>query len=161
MKLIYSLLIMIICISLIAIIGCQWTLDNPSDSHAQEYTVRSEASLSVESKSPYYKNDTISVWGGIRSMPVEKSGLVNQYRWDFGNDGIVDTILNKTGVVKIPLPKTGKYSVSLQLTDALGYISSTNVTITVLPKMKLDTIPIDTISPPLSLIHISEPTRRS
>ncbi|NLL14649.1 MAG: hypothetical protein GX267_14695 [Fibrobacter sp.] len=123
----FSLLILICCLFTIVINGCIWSLDNPSDSHSNEYTVKSEASISIESEGPFYQNEEILVWGGVKSKPVEESGLVCQYQWDFGNDGTVDTVLYKSSLLKVPLKQSGKYSISLHLYDALGYVSSAAV----------------------------------
>lgn len=139
------LLILTSCISAIIITGCIWSLDNPSDSHYEEFTVKSEASISIQSKGPYYQYQEISVWGGVKSKPVQDSGLVSMYQWDFGNDGTIDTILYSPSVLNVPLKKSGKYSISLHLHDRAGYVSSALTTINVSSPEKLD-IDIDLFS---------------
>jgi hypothetical protein len=127
-------------LTLAVIGGCDWRLDNPSDSSAREFTVKSEATISVIDKGPYYQFDTVSFSGGITSQPVEDSSLVKKYDWDFGNDGTYDTTLYNSAVLKIPLYKQGTYTVSIKLTDDLGNTSRAVASLNVQPRFKADEV---------------------
>jgi hypothetical protein len=120
--------------------GCNWPLDNPSDRWSSDYTVKSEASISVNTKGPYYQFDTVSFTGGVTSLPVEKAALVRKYEWDFGNNGKIDTVLGTPATFRVPVYRSGSYSVAIRLTDKAGYISEHVATIFVLPRFKLDII---------------------
>ena len=130
--------------------GCDWSLNNPSDSKSSTYTVKSEASLSVSGRGPYYQFDTISFHGKVSSKSVEKADLVRMYEWDFGNDGTIDTTVAAACTMRIPVYTSGTYSVALRLTDRLGSTSEAVKSVLVLPRFRLDLvlpdfdIPIDT-----------------
>jgi hypothetical protein len=131
---------------------CTWSLENPSDSNSEKYTVESKAFISVVGTGPYYQFDTITFKGGLTSSAVEKKGLVHRYEWDIGNDGRVDTVLYKTDVLKVVATDTGKLTVAIRLIDGAGYFSRNKVSISVISntlKVPVDTpilIPVDTSS---------------
>jgi hypothetical protein len=129
-----------VCVSVLVTTGCMGPFDNPSDSHSSTFTVKSEACISVVSNSPIFQFDTISFTGGITSEPVNKAGLVRKYDWDFGNDGKIDTTLTTPATLRIPVRRSGTYSVALQLTDSLGYTSKAVSEIVVIPRFKAEVI---------------------
>ncbi len=122
------------------LLNCTGPLDNPSDSKASAFTVKSKATVSPVFAGPYYQFDTVAFAGGITSEPVERAGLVKEYAWDFGNDGDYDTILDRSDTLRIRLADTGDYSVAVRLRDALGNFSYAMTTITVIPKFKIEVV---------------------
>ncbi|HEX2960117.1 MAG TPA: hypothetical protein VHO70_25005 [Chitinispirillaceae bacterium] len=126
-----SILNMILIGCCILCAGCTWPLENPSDSESSKCTVESAAFITAVEQGPYYQNSKVRFRGGITSDAVEKKGLVQRYEWDFGCDGIVDTVLYKTDLLWATLEDTGKYSVSIRLVDRAGYSSWSKVTINV------------------------------
>ncbi len=125
-------------LSVIVLLRCMWSLDNPSDSHSSAFTVESKALIYCNSNGPFFQFDTISFFGGVSSKPVEEAGLVTRYQWDFGNDGAIDTTLFSNANIKIPILHAGTYSVAIRLIDQLGNTSEDVKTIFVLPRFKVD-----------------------
>jgi hypothetical protein len=135
----YKIIVLLI-VSLLLLTGCLGQLNNPSDSQSSTFTVKSEASIAVVSKGPFFQFDTVSFFGKVTSDPVNNAGLVRKYEWDFGNDGTIDTIVRSSDTVRIPINKSGTYSVSVNLTDGLGYTSKDVSTIVLAPRFNVEIV---------------------
>lgn len=131
-------------------LNCNRSFDNPSDSMSSRYTKKSEASIRVVGNGPFYQFDTVSFFGGVSSESVEEAELVRRYAWDFGDNGSIDTVLGSADTLSIVIPTAGLWSVSVRLTDDLGYTSTDAATITVVPRFDPELI-----LPDIPDIHLS------
>jgi PKD repeat protein len=86
-----------------------------------------------------------SAFAGLAPLQVTLSaadskdpeGTALRYRWDFGGDDTADTV-SVTRTFNTP----GKYSVTLRVTDALGYYAETSSAITVFPSTAVNVAPV-------------------
>lgn len=119
----------------LSLLACQRSFENPSDPSMERYTVKSEAFLKRLGANFPIEGDTVRLFGGLTSQPVEDERLVTRYAWDLNGDGKSDTVLSGTDSLNVVFPDPGMHAIGLTLTDKAGFENSADLSFPVYPNL--------------------------
>lgn len=118
-----------ILIAVILFISCIHDFQNPSDPLADDYTVDNRAVLRIVGDTVVHVGDTLLLYGGITANAVDEASLVREYRWDFGGEGKVDSIISHPATMKIIMKNGGLYRCRLVCIDRADFSDTAAVSV--------------------------------